>query len=67
VVPFALFFGAGTAGQALVHTLVGEYLPFIILLTALFTVSGGIYIRGNLHGSPLLNTGVLAIGTVLAS
>jgi Na+/H+ antiporter NhaD/arsenite permease-like protein len=67
LVPFALFFGAGTAGQALVHTLVGEYLPFIILLTALFTVSGGIYIRGNLHGSPLLNTGVLAVGALLAS
>ena len=67
LVPFALYFGAGTAGQALVHTLVGEYLPFIILLTALFTVSGGIYIRGNLHGSPLTNTAILALGAVLAS
>ena len=31
---------------------VGEYIPFVILLTALFTVAGGIFIRGNLHGSP---------------
>jgi Na+/H+ antiporter NhaD/arsenite permease-like protein len=65
--PFALTYGAGAAGQALVHTMLAEYIPFIVLLTALFTVSGGIYVRGNLHGSPLLNTGVLALGAVLAS
>ncbi|MDH4390364.1 MAG: sodium:proton antiporter [Aquabacterium sp.] len=67
LLPFAALFGAGTAVQALVHTLVAEYIPFIVLLTALFTVSGGIYVRGNLHGSPLLNTGILALGAVLAS
>ena len=65
--PFALVFGTGAAGQALLHTLLAEYLPFIVLLTALFTVSGGIHVRGNLHGSPLLNTAVLALGAVLAS
>ena len=42
-------------------------MPFILLLLALFTVAGGIHIRGNLHGSPGLNTALLAIGTVLAS
>jgi Na+/H+ antiporter NhaD/arsenite permease-like protein len=67
LLPFALQFGAGAAAQALVHTLLAEYLPFIVLLAALFTVSGGIYIRGNLHGSPLTNTTILAIGAVLAS
>ena len=67
LLPFAAMFGLSTAGAALVHTLVGEYIPFVILLTALFTVSGGIYIRGNLHGSPALNTAILAIGAVLAS
>ena len=67
VLPFAAVHGAGAAGQALLHTLVAEYLPFIILLTALFTVSGGIYVRGNLHGSPALNTSLMAIGAVLAS
>lgn len=67
LLPFAVQFGAGAAGQALVHTLLAEYLPFIVLLTALFTVSGGIYVRGNLHGSPALNTGLLALGAVLAS
>ncbi len=67
VLPFAAIHGAGTAGQALLHTLLAEYLPFIVLLTALFTVSGGIYVRGNLHGSPALNTALMAIGAVLAS
>ena len=67
LLPFAALFGAGTAGASFVHALMAEYIPFIILLTALFTVAGGIYIRGNLHGSPALNTGILAIGAVLAS
>ena len=60
-------FGLPAAGAELVHALLAEYIPFIILLTALFTVAGGIYIRGNLHGSPGLNTAILAIGAVLAS
>ena len=67
LVPFAAVFGTGVAGGNLVHALLAEYIPFIVLLTALFTVSGGIYIRGNLHGSPGLNTSILAIGAVLAS
>lgn len=67
LVPFAAMFGVSTAGAAFVHALVAEYIPFVLLLTALFAVSGGIYIRGNLHGSPGLNTAILAIGAVLAS
>ena len=67
LVPFALTQGAGLTGGMLVHVLLAEYIPFIVLLTALFTVAGGIYVRGNLHGSPGLNTGIMAIGAVLAS
>ena len=67
LLPFALRFGAAPAAASLVHTVLSEYLPFIILLTALFTAAGGIYIRGNLHGTPALNTGLMAIGAVLAS
>ena len=67
LVPFAIQFGPGLAGSALVHALLAEYIPFVILLTALFAVSGGIYIKGNLHGSPGLNTAILAIGAVAAS
>jgi Na+/H+ antiporter NhaD/arsenite permease-like protein len=65
--PFAVIFGPSVAGGSLAHAMLAEYLPFIILITALYTVSGGIFIRGNLHGSPALNTAILAIGTVLAS
>ncbi len=67
LLPFAALFGAGLASTTVLHALVAEYIPFVILLTALFTVSGGIHIRGNLHGSPGLNTAILAIGAVLAS
>ena len=65
--PFGYFFGVDTAGASLVHAMLAEYIPFIVLLTALYTVAGGIYIRGNLHGSPALNCGLLLIGVVLAS
>jgi Na+/H+ antiporter NhaD/arsenite permease-like protein len=67
LLPFAATYGVPLAGSQLVHALVEEYIPFIILLTALFTVAGGIHIRGNLHGAPGLNTAILAIGAVLAS
>ncbi len=67
LIPFAITFGPAATGVAVVHAAFAEYIPFIILLTALFTVAGGIFVRGNLHGSPALNTGLLAMGAVLAS
>ncbi|MBH9554184.1 sodium:proton antiporter [Inhella gelatinilytica] len=67
LLPLALSQGPALAAGVVTHTLVAEYLPFTILLVALFTVSGGIYVRGNLHGSPGLNTGLMALGAVLAS
>ena len=66
-VPFALQFGFGATTHALAHTLIAEYVPFILLLTALFTVTGGIHVKGNLHGSPGMNVALMAIGAVLAS
>jgi Na+/H+ antiporter NhaD/arsenite permease-like protein len=67
LVPFAVVAGPSVAWTAVVHAMVAEYIPFIILLTALFTVAGGIFLRGNLHGSAALNTGLLGLGAVLAS
>ena len=67
LLPLAATHGLHAALAISVHALVAEYLPFIILLTALFTVAGGICVRGNLHGTPALNTGLLALGTLLAS
>lgn len=67
VVPMALAGGPVMAVEALVHTALLEYIPFILLLTALYTVAGGIVVSGNLHGSPGTNTAILAIGAALAS
>ncbi|MBV9076653.1 MAG: sodium:proton antiporter [Methylobacteriaceae bacterium] len=67
LIPLALAQGPGTAFEAAVHVLLGEYLPFILLLFALYTIAGGIVVVGNLRGTPALNTGLLAFGTVLAS
>ncbi|MFT4069915.1 MAG: sodium:proton antiporter [Paraburkholderia sp.] len=67
LVPFAFQFGTAEAFGALVHAMLDEYIPFIILLTALYTVGGGICVRGNLRGTPRLNTAILALGTLLAS
>ncbi|BAK75688.1 Na+/H+ antiporter NhaD and related arsenite permease-like protein [Pseudogulbenkiania sp. NH8B] len=67
LLPFTLAFGPGSMASLVVHALLAEYLPFIVLLLALYTVSGGILLWGNLHGSPRLNTALLAVGTLLAS
>ncbi len=44
-----------------------EYIPFIVLLFALFTISGGIAIKGNFVGTTRVNMSILAIGTCCAS
>jgi Na+/H+ antiporter NhaD/arsenite permease-like protein len=67
LIPMAVVAGPMTAIHALAHTAFLEYIPFILLLLALFTVAGGILVRGNIHGSPGTNTMLLALGTVLAS
>ncbi|MDF3834820.1 sodium:proton antiporter [Cupriavidus basilensis] len=67
MVPFAQAFGVHAAAANAVHALLSEYIPFIALIAALYIVAGGICVRGNLHGTPRLNTGLLALGTVLAS
>jgi Na+/H+ antiporter NhaD/arsenite permease-like protein len=66
LIPFLLVYG-GEALYEIAHVAVVDYIPFIILLAALFTIGGGIYIRGSLRGTPLVNAGILAIGTVIAS
>src|SRR6266511_4985201 len=43
-----------------------EYAAFIILLGALFAISGGIVVRGTLAGTPGLNTVLLGLGAALA-
>ena len=67
VVPLVMGFGFSTALESVLHTMLLEYMSFIILLFALFTISGGILVAGNIHGTPLVNTGLLLIGALMAS
>jgi Na+/H+ antiporter NhaD/arsenite permease-like protein len=67
LLPFAGTFGVHAALDTLAHALITEYVPFIVLIAALYTIAGGICVRGNLHGSPNLNTAILALGTAIAS
>lgn len=61
------FFGLQPTIDLTVHAIIVEYIPFILLLLALFTVSGGILIKSEVISTPKLNVGLLAIGTLLAS
>ncbi|MBC7821388.1 MAG: sodium:proton antiporter [Planctomycetaceae bacterium] len=61
----ALSFGADGQGE-LLHA-AKDYVSFICLLGSLYVISGGVFVRGSLDGTPLLNTALLALGAVLAS
>jgi len=69
LIPFLLneHIGFSTTLYSLIHTGLLEYIPFIILLLALFTISGGVQLTGSLVGTPVVNTGIILIGTILAS
>jgi Na+/H+ antiporter NhaD/arsenite permease-like protein len=64
--PFLLIFKE-IAFKEICHIYLLDYIPFIILLSSLFTVSGGIYVRGAIAGTPAMNLLLLLIGTFLAS
>jgi Na+/H+ antiporter NhaD/arsenite permease-like protein len=66
VIPLLLVY-KNLALHEFLHIIFADYIPFIVLLTALYTVSGGILLRGTLMGTPLVNSTLLLIGTVLAS
>ena len=65
-VPFLVYFKE-IAAYEILHILLVDYIPFIILLWGLFTIAGGITVSGSLKGTPIVNTTLLLIGTVLAS
>ena len=65
--PLAAFHGISNTAAAFVHAVLAEYLSFIVLLFALYVVAGGILVTGNLRGTPLVNTAMLAFGTSIAS
>ncbi len=65
-IPFLIVY-RNTALYAIAHIYIIDYIPFIILLWSLFVVSGGIYVKGSLKGTPAVNVVLLLIGTLLAS
>ncbi len=65
-IPFIALYRV-TALHEIIHILIADYVPFIILLWSLYTVSGGILLRGTLRGTPIVNVAMLVIGTILAS
>ncbi len=67
VIPLIIEFGFEATLYEVLHAYLLEYFPFIILLLALFTISGGVRIKGYLKGTPEVNTLILLIGTILAS
>ena len=67
IVPLAALQDIPTAAAAFLHAMLADYLSFIVLLLALYVVAGGILITGTLRGTPLINTAILALGTVMAS
>ena len=54
-------------GKDVVHSVLDEYIPFVMLLLSLFVVTGGIHISGDIMATPLVNTFILAGGFVMAS
>lgn len=66
-VPTAIYLITNGMGHNLEHQMLGDYLPFIILLGSLFVTTGGIHIRGDLMATPQINSIVMIIGFVLAS
>ena len=68
-VPLAIYLATqfGHDGtHRLFHTSL-EYVSFIALLGSLFVISGGVYVKGSLSGTPLVNTAVLTLGAAIAS
>lgn len=65
-VPVAIGLLLAAHPELVAHALI-EYGQFIVLLLALFTVSGGIALRGDLAATPRTNTAFLAVGGLLAS
>ena len=59
--------GWPTVVAVLEHALLRDFVPFIVLVTSLFVISGGLQIKGDLRALPVVNTAILAVGSVAAS
>ena len=66
-IPTAIYLVINGLTANLEHQIFGDYIPFIVLLTSLFVITGGIHLSGDIQAKPIINTLFLGIGYVLAS
>ncbi|MEA3447436.1 MAG: sodium:proton antiporter [Bacteroidota bacterium] len=66
-IPTAIYLIASDRSDALVHQLLFDYVPFMILLGTLFVITGGIHLQGDIEAKPWVNTIFLGMGAILAS
>ncbi len=67
LVYYLVGYGSAKVVSVLEHAVLAEYIPFIVLLFALYVISGGICLKGDLAAHPSTNTAFLAIGALIAS
>ena len=66
-VPTSLYLYFIGLGERVLHQMLFDYVPFIMLLCALFVVTGGLCRTGYIAAKPSTNTAIMAVGFVLAS
>lgn len=66
-VPVGIWLCLHGMSHELEHQMIYDYVPFILLLMALFTTTGGICIKGDMQATPTTNTLIIGLGWVLAS
>lgn len=66
-IPTAVCLVMGGMAKELEHQLLADYVPFLILLMALYVITGGIHLSGDIKAKPWINTSFLALGWFLAS
>ena len=66
-IPTAIILSRVGLGEELKHQMLNDYVPFIILLAALYVVTGGIHIHYTTTPRPIVNAAIMFIGYGLAS
>src|SRR5258708_37095994 len=66
LLPCAIVIGPLTAASETTHTLAVEYVPFLILLFALFVIAGGIRLVGARAATPTAKSASPPFGTMVA-
>lgn len=66
-IPVAIYLCLNGLSHALIHQMLFDYVPFIILLMSLFVVTGGIHLSGDIAAKPWVNTLFIGLGFLFAS